>query len=457
MISIVIPVLNEEKTIGAVIDFCRKSKNVGEIIVIDDKSIDDTVNIAISKQAGVFASTKIGKGASMKDGLLISKGEIILFLDGDIVEYPEGTIEKMTDSIIIGRCDFTKSYFSRKAGRVTELVAKPLLSILFPELAQFKQPLSGIIAGRRDIFEKIDFENDYGVDIGILIDIFRLGARIEEVFIGNIEHKMKQWQELSAMSKQVSMAILKRSEKNAKLNLDSLGTVNIIKNQMDLAIKEMLLTLKKLVIFDLDDTIFEGRFLYTAAKELNFYDELMKVMLEKDEPYVMTKRIAFLFKGVGIDKIYEIADKIKIIDDTADVIKNLKEQGYIVGIISESYNVVAEHVRKKVGADFALANELEFSNSVATGEVKIPSYFLKSDKSTCSHNYCKTNAMINIAEKYGIPLSNVVAIGDSERDICIIRNAGIGVAFCSTNQILNYVADKVIQEKKFSQLLRFIY
>ena len=456
MISIIIPVLNEEKTIGAVIDFCRKSKTVGEVIVIDDKSIDETVNIALSKQASVFTSTKLGKGSSMKDGLLISKNDIILFLDGDIAEYPEETIEKMTKPIIEGRCDFTKSYFSREAGRVTELVAKPLLSILFPELALFRQPLSGIIAGKREVFEHVDFENDYGVDIGILIDIFRSGYKIEEIFIGNIEHKMKQWQELSAMSKQVSKAILKRSATNEKLNLDSLGTVNIIKDQMDLAIKEMLLTLRKLVIFDLDDTIFEGRFLYTAARELNFYDALMKIMLEKDEPYVMTKRIATLFKGVTIEKFYEIADKIKIIDDTADIVKSLKNQGYIVGIISESYDIVAEHVRKKVGADFALANELEFSNSAATGEVKIPAYFLKSDKSVCAHNYCKTNAMLSVAEKYNIPLSNVVAIGDSERDICIVKTAGIGVAFCSTNQVLNYVADKVIQEKRFSQLLNVI-
>ncbi|MGE3062335.1 MAG: HAD-IB family phosphatase [bacterium] len=453
MISIIIPVLNEERTIGSVIDFCKKSSETTEIIVIDDKSIDETVNIAISKGVKIYTSTKLGKGSSMKDGFLISKGDIVLFLDGDIADYPEGTIENMTSPIKDGRCDFTKSYFSREAGRVTELVAKPLLSILFPELSRFKQPLSGIIAGRRELFEKIEFENDYGVDIGILIDIYKSSAKIEEVFIGNIEHKMKQWQELSAMSKQVSKAILKRSSKNENLNLDSLGTVNIIKDQMDLAIKEMLLTLKKMVVFDLDDTIYEGRFLYTAAKELGFYDNLMKIMLEKDEPYVLTKRVATLFKGVNIAKFYEIAESIKIIDDTIDVVRKLKEQGFIVGIISESYDIVAEHVRKKIGADFALANEIEFSESVATGEVKIPAYFMKNDRSVCSHNYCKTNAMLNIAEKYGISISNIIAVGDSERDICIVKTAGIGVSFCSMNLVLNYVADKVIQEKRFQELL----
>jgi len=219
----------------------------------------------------------------------------------------------------------------------------------------------------------------------------------------------------------------------------------------------MLLSLKKMVVFDLDDTIFEGRFLYTAARELGFYDSLMKIVLEKDDAYVMTKRIATLFKGTDIGKIYEIADKIKIVDGTENVVKKLKEQGFIVGIISESYDIVAEHVRKRIGADFALANELEFSASLATGEVKIPAYFMKNEKSACSHNYCKTNAMLSIAEKYGIRASNIIAIGDSERDICIVKTAGIGVAFCSTNQALNYAADKVIQEKSFNQLLSIAF
>ena len=181
MISVIIPVLNEEKTVGKIIKQFKGNPKVGEVIVVDDKSFDDTVVEAKKAGAVVITSTKIGKGASMRDGFLISKGEIIVYLDGDVEEYKPDIIEKMTRPILNNKADFIKGTFAREAGRVTELVAKPLLAILIPQLAGFSQPLSGMIAGRRDFFEKITFENDYGVDIGFLIDMHFLGARIKEI------------------------------------------------------------------------------------------------------------------------------------------------------------------------------------------------------------------------------------------------------------------------------------
>ena len=100
-------------------------------------------------------------------------------------------VELLTEPIVKDKTDFVKSYFTRQAGRVTELVAKPLLSILYPSFPNFKQPLSGMIAGKKSLFSKIEFEEGYGVDIGILIDMHNLGARITEVSIGNIENRMQ--------------------------------------------------------------------------------------------------------------------------------------------------------------------------------------------------------------------------------------------------------------------------
>jgi len=80
---------------------------------------------------------------------------------------------------------------------------------------------------------------------------------------------------------------------------------------------------------------------------------------------------------------------------------------------------------------------------------------MRSDKSRCNHNFCKTNAILHIAEKYDIDLSNIIAIGDSENDICMVKNVGIGVSFCSDNKVLNYTADKVIRERSFKLLLEF--
>jgi glucosyl-3-phosphoglycerate synthase len=211
MISVIIPALNEGKTIGNVVRFCFSHSKVSEVIVVDDQSKDHTVAEATAAGARIITSAIPGKGMSMKEGIAAASNDIIVFLDGDIDPYPMQTIHMLTDPIINDEADFVKASFSRNAGRITELVAKPLLSILFPELLKFSQPLGGMIAGRKPFFDAIDFLYDYGVDIGILIDMHEAGARIREVCIGHIENKSKPWQELPRMSKEVVSAILHKS------------------------------------------------------------------------------------------------------------------------------------------------------------------------------------------------------------------------------------------------------
>jgi phosphoserine phosphatase SerB len=455
MITVIIAVLNEEKTIGKVVQFVKKSHSVDEIIVVDDRSTDNTVQEAKSAGASVIMSTKIGKGASMRDGLLVAKNEIIVFLDGDIQEYPLNTIERLTEPIINDEADFVKATFEREAGRVTELVAKPLLSLLFPALNRFQQPLGGIIAGKREVFNKVSFEDDYGVDIGILLDLGLLGARIQEVKIGEIHHKMKLWYQLSDMSKAVAKTILKRATSQSLVNLDSLETINIIRDQMEFAIKEALTSQRKMIIFDMDNTILDGRFVEKAALKFGFQTALIDIITKNQESYLLTKLIARLFKGIDISQLLAAVDDIPVVPDAVDIIRELKSRGYIVGIISDSYDCIANHIKNKIGADFALANELEFSKSVATGEVKVPSFFIRTDRSKCNHNFCKSNALFQVAEQYGIELSNIIAVGDSEYDICMVKFAGIGVAFCSNNNILNTVADLRITSKSLKPILGF--
>ncbi|HOW16180.1 MAG TPA: HAD hydrolase family protein, partial [bacterium] len=98
--------------------------------------------------------------------------------------------------------------------------------------------------------------------------------------------------------------------------------------------------------------------------------------------------------------------------------------------------------------------ELEFSNSVCTGEVKVPSFFIKNEESKCNHNYCKSNALINIAKQHNIGLSNIISVGDSKNDICIVRLSGIGVAYKSNDGVLNSSADKLINGS-FRELLEY--
>jgi glycosyltransferase involved in cell wall biosynthesis len=267
MITVIIPALNEENTINGVISLVKQSKLVSEVIVVDDKSLDKTVEISLKSGAKVITGTKLGKGASMRDGLLVAQNEIILFVDADITTYPQNLVELMTLPILNEGFDFVKSYFTRQAGRVTELVAKPLLSILYPEFPQFIQPLSGMIAGKKSFFNQINFEDGYGVDIGILIDMYKLNAKISEVDIGNIENRMQSLEQLGKMSKAVANTILDKSSKGGNKNLEVFENIQIIREQMEFAIREKSNQLSKIAIFDMDNTLLSKSFIHTCAEK----------------------------------------------------------------------------------------------------------------------------------------------------------------------------------------------
>lgn len=453
MVSVIIPALNEEKTIREVISLVGRSGIVDEILLIDDKSHDNTIKQSRLPKVRIYTSPMIGKGNSMRDGMLLARNEAIVYLDADIVTYPQNVVELLANPILDDEADFVKSSFERQAGRVTELVAKPLLSILFPEMAKFSQPLSGMIGARKSMLKKIDFENDYGVDIGILLDMQAMGARMKEVNIGFIENRMQSWEQLGKMSREVSRSILKRTKSIEITNLETLENFNAIRSQMDFAIRDSLIGKEKMILFDMDNTLLEGSFITTAAEEFNFREDLIKIVTEYTNSYTKTKSIARLLSGRSFDEILSVADKIKIIDDAPYVIRELKRKGYICGIISDSYDVVTNHLKNRLKMDFSIANELEFSRSVATGEVKVPSAFMRSRNSKCNHDFCKSNVLFQLAEKYGINIKNTIAIGDSENDICLVRESGIGIAFRSNNNYLNLVADRIITEKSFVQIL----
>lgn len=213
-VSVVIPARNEEKHIANVIKKINKCELVNEIIVINNNSSDRTEEIAQQNGAKVYLCKKIGKGYAMALGLNKANGDVILYVDADIDNYEDNFIERMLKPILEDKYDFVKSTFNRSKGRVTALVAKPLLELTYPTLAKFQQPLSGIIAGKKELFKKLTFEKDYGVDIGILIDVYKLGAKMTEVDIGTIENDSQDWRNLVDMSKQVTKAILKRKIKN---------------------------------------------------------------------------------------------------------------------------------------------------------------------------------------------------------------------------------------------------
>lgn len=209
-VTVIIPAFNEEKSIERVIDKIKSSKINTKIIVVNNASTDKTEELAIKKGAKVIRCDERGKGYAMEKGIRYVNTDITLFIDGDLEIYDKDVIEDMINPIVERNVDFVKSAFVREGGRVTELVAKPLLGLLFPNIYNFQQPLSGIIAAKTEYFKKITLEKDYGVDIGILLDMIGLGAKVEEVNIGKVDNNSKSWESLNGMAQQVMKAILKR-------------------------------------------------------------------------------------------------------------------------------------------------------------------------------------------------------------------------------------------------------
>jgi glucosyl-3-phosphoglycerate synthase len=456
MITVIVPALNEEKTISQVVKYCWQQDHVTEVIVVDDNSSDSTAALAKEANATVIKSKKLGKGISMQEGVDAATNQILVFLDADIDPYPADTISMLTLPLINDEADFVKATFSRNAGRVTEIMAKPLLAVLYPDLLKYSQPLSGMIAGRKSFFEKIDFYNDYGVDIGILIDMYLMQARIQEVNIGYIENKSKAWHALGKMSMEVASAIVARAMQHRKEKV-----TNYTAEKMH-ALTSGLGSLiygqskgSKMVIFDMDDTILRGRFINTCAAYFGFTKKLEKLRLYESDPVILSKQIALLMESLSISDLLKVASGIPLVDDIKQVVKELKKRGYVVGIISDSYQVVANYVKNKIDADFAMANQLEYFEGKATGEIKIPSWFYRGKHSICNHSVCKTNAMLHVCSRYQVLPENCVAVGDSANDRCIIRHAGTGVAFCTKDELLRLVADRNINKPSFAELLHY--
>lgn len=454
MITVIIPALNESATISQVIRFCQADANVSEIIVVDDKSEDNTVELAREAGAKVIISQNRGKGISMKEGIDASTNEIILFLDADIDPYPENCIANLSRPLIVDAADFVKGAFARNAGRVTELVAKPLLTILFPGLAHFSQPLSGMIAGKKTFFQRIEFFNDYGVDIGILIDMYLMMVRVEEVNIGYIENKSKPWEALGKMSREVSRAILSRAQRQHghELTFESANSLEAIQREMNNVIRENLSAYKKMMVLDMDNTILTERFINVCADTFGFRPKLDELRFSESDPIILTKRIGVLLKGRTMNELLSVISGMKMAENIHEVVQAYKDKGYLVGIISHSYTLITNYVKQQIGADFSVAHQLEFFEGKSTGEVSLPSYFFGSPESFCGHSFCKTNALQHICERYNVKIKNVVAVGDSKDDRCMIAYAGKGIAFCTDDEILGKIADQNISERNFEPL-----
>ena len=221
-VAVVVPARNESATVGTVLDAVMVHRQlVDELIVVNDHSVDDTTTVADRHGARVIQMEgPSGKGEAMRLGLAETTTDIVVFLDADVVNTTSEFVARLIQPLL-DRSDIqlVKGYYERPlhnmptgGGRVNELAARPILSLLYPGLGEIRQPLAGETAGRRTAFESITLEKAYGVEIALLIDIARqYGVHsLAQVDLGVRRHRNRPLEELRPMSMDVLRAALKR-------------------------------------------------------------------------------------------------------------------------------------------------------------------------------------------------------------------------------------------------------
>ncbi|MEN3123773.1 MULTISPECIES: glucosyl-3-phosphoglycerate synthase [Janibacter] len=226
-VSVVIPARNEAATVGEVVAGLRRElvervPLVGELVVIDSDSTDATAAIAADAGATVHRSADIaphlgthpGKGEALWKSLFVTTGELLVFVDADLTEwgphFVTGLVGALTadpGTVLVKGwydrvMDVPGSAPSTEGGRVTELVARPVLDLWWPELAGVVQPLAGEWAARRSFMETLTVPTGYGVEIASLLDALRGHGLdgIAQVDLGARAHRHQRDHDLAVMA-----------------------------------------------------------------------------------------------------------------------------------------------------------------------------------------------------------------------------------------------------------------
>lgn len=243
-ISVALPAIDEAETVGQI---CRSIADslmpdlVDELVVLDGGSTDETASVARDAGATVVDARAIlpsipplkGKGESLWRSLSVLSGDIICWIDADIANFEPHFVSRLVAPLLADPAlTFVKAFYRRPiaygdvvlpsgGGRVTELLARPLLNALFPELGGVIQPLSGEYAGRRDVLTQVPFFTGYSVEAGLLIDMLdEVGLdAMAQVDLGARVHRNRPLDELGPMAYAIARAILRRAEEWGRVSV----------------------------------------------------------------------------------------------------------------------------------------------------------------------------------------------------------------------------------------------
>lgn len=233
-VSVCLPARNEAATIGPICeavarDLMAEVPLVDELLVLDDASTDATAAAARAAGAEVIAVGDVlpglgggtGKGNVLWASVAASTGDVIVWCDSDLRSFHSGYVTRLLAPLLLdGGVELVKAFYTRHedelgrgGGRTTELMARPLLSRWFPTLATLHQPLAGECAARRRLLEQLPFVQDYGVEVGLLIDALGLVGpdAIVQVDLGERVHRHRPLLDLSEQAAEILRVVLDRA------------------------------------------------------------------------------------------------------------------------------------------------------------------------------------------------------------------------------------------------------
>ncbi len=421
MYTILIPAYNEEKTVRKVLKIAASAPHVGQILLVDDGSTDKTAEKAsgVSPLIDIISHrTNMGKGAAVRTGIAHAKFEPVVFIDADLINITADKIYALIEPILKNEADFVKASFSRARGRVTEMAVKPMMQILFPN-NYFEQPISGQFAARLSFLKEITIVENWGLDIGILLDAISKKLRILEVFIGDLDHKAQSDHSLAKMSEQVLYTMIQKAG--------------------------LLSSKYKFILFAFDESLIKN---YSTAGMMKFlgksqeFAELEESFSDKEIlPLEYYTQVAKLLENVPVAELKRYADTLELRTYAADIIERLQSRRFQVGIIGMHFQPVVKAVADRLKVDAIDCLGLKVKDKVCTGEMTRSSVLQWFTTSIQQGFFAAMNAMANAAKT---DLQSTIAIMSSSESLPMVGPAGLSVAYRSKDKNLRKAVDKTI-------------
>lgn len=215
-------------------------------------------------------------------------------------------------------------------------------------------------------------------------------------------------------------------------------------------------TIYKMAIFDMDGTLINGSLIKTVGSKLGIYDKIISIQSDNTIPgYFKTLKIAKLLKGFRVTEIKSAIESIPLAKNCGEIISLLKKHGLKIGIITDSYNIAGKLLKNKFNLDFYLANNLQIFNQIITGKIMMPLGW-QVINCFCKNSVCKRYHLEMFSLKYNVHPKEVIAVGDTKGDACMVNRAGMGIAFMPKDEIIIKKSRHIIKNPDLMEIENYL-